>query len=450
MRNNIINLIENWGKNKRGLPERNSELKESVVLSFRASGEEKGINSKPWFSIGLFGTAVLTALVLLVNNPITKNIDGSEASKVANFWGGQTKSGNEIADKAQLNFEEPPAYNPKPAGNVQSEQPTSNSSELRVPSYLPSATGGNTGTVPTQNDSEIVEKRTSGWEGGVNLPVYPSVRDFNPVPLNDSREFLKYYYGATIKTRNIGEVSGRLQTVIRGYGGRVDSVNSGEKFGSISFVVPKKSLETFKAEVKQIAGAKFIVENIATQNYLSDKRNIEQGLSSASENLGQIKKDKEVSARNHTLAVKTINDGINSLSSQISQVRTDIVSGRGNKQELEAWLASLESQKAGLVASLNQENARYTQVVSRLDTQIISVEQGVKELNKQDGQLVENVETVNGTLILTWISIWSLINIYTNGFWLPGMLVILAVITYFISRRREKRITLQVPEYSAE
>lgn len=449
MKNNLVNILEKWGKGRRVIPGRNDELKEIVVSSFKTDGKMDVVNNKPWFSLGLFGAAALTALVLLVNNPYVQNFSAIQTSKVLNLGGGAERPSDEIG-KVHESSEEIPAYSPKPGNTFQDNRVNSNSGELRVPSSTQGTPSDTVGTMPAYNDNGIVEKRTSGWEGGVNLPVYPGDRSVSPVPLNDNREFLKYYYSATVKTRNVGEISGRLQTVIRGYGGRVDSVSSGEKFGSISFVVPKKSLETFKVEVTQIAGAKFIVENIASQNYLSDKRNIEVGIQGSNSSLDQLKRDRESSQKNHSLAVRTINDGINSLSSQISQVRTDIASGRGNKNELEAWLIGLEKQKSGLITSLNEENARYTQVKNRLDSQINSFEQSVKDLNKQDAQLIDNVETVNGTLILNWISIWSLLNIYTNGFWLPGLLVVFAIIALFISRRSARRSILQSSLHNAE
>src|SRR3989344_4480451 len=44
--------------------------------------------------------------------------------------------------------------------------------------------------------------------------------------ISDNREFLKIGYNATIQTRDVADTTNRVQVVIRGFGGRIDSVNN--------------------------------------------------------------------------------------------------------------------------------------------------------------------------------------------------------------------------------
>lgn len=75
--------------------------------------------------------------------------------------------------------------------------------------------------------------------------------------VSDTREFLQYKYNASIKSRRVEELADGLQTVVRGYGGRIESVSVQKKYGYIYFIVSKSSFEEFENEVKSLANARF-------------------------------------------------------------------------------------------------------------------------------------------------------------------------------------------------
>lgn len=109
--------------------------------------------------------------------------------------------------------------------------------------------------------------------------MYDDNRAYPPVMQNttirDTREFSKINYNSNIKTRDVEDVSTRILTTIRGYGGRVDDASIAEEYASISFVVPKDNLVQFKTEIKSLVGKNFYVESLHIQNLLPQKVGLE-------------------------------------------------------------------------------------------------------------------------------------------------------------------------------
>src|SRR3990172_9364400 len=90
------------------------------------------------------------------------------------------------------------------------------SPDVRRYAVLPMETG--VSGVPTQE------------KAGSNI-YYP-----NPnVPVNDTREFLKVYYSAFMRTRDVQGLTRRVETTIRGYGGRIDQESSSPQYWDVNF-----------------------------------------------------------------------------------------------------------------------------------------------------------------------------------------------------------------------
>jgi hypothetical protein len=110
----------------------------------------------------------------------------------------------------------------------------------------------------------------------------------NNLPISDAREFLKKDYNATIRTRDVETLTTRVQTMVRGFNGRVDGSSSSEKFGYISFVVPASSLDAFRLEIKSLVPNKLYIEQTSTQNLLPQKQVIEEQRANVSNTLAQL------------------------------------------------------------------------------------------------------------------------------------------------------------------
>ncbi|MEQ1500536.1 MAG: hypothetical protein ABL917_04180, partial [Parcubacteria group bacterium] len=109
----------------------------------------------------------------------------------------------------------------------------------------------------------IYDSGTAYNKGGGMMYPYPYP---NPaVPVSDTREFLKTYYSAYMRTRNVQSLTNRVETVVRGYDGRIDNQSSSEKYGSVSFAMPQGKFSAFRAELESLIGSRFININISSQ-----------------------------------------------------------------------------------------------------------------------------------------------------------------------------------------
>src|SRR3989344_2652461 len=89
-------------------------------------------------------------------------------------------------------------------------------------------------------------KSVSSPETGMAFPDYYNDQS----DITDTREFLKTSYSATLKTRDVPEMAKEVKNAIRDVEGRIDNINSSEKYGQISFVVPKSRFEEFRSAVE--------------------------------------------------------------------------------------------------------------------------------------------------------------------------------------------------------
>lgn len=105
--------------------------------------------------------------------------------------------------------------------------------------------------------------------------IYPYYQPDNTA-ITDSREFMKIDYRAEIRARQVNELGKKIQTIVHGYDGRIDSLYTSEQYGSILFVLPADKLDAFQAEIKTLAPRKFVAETISVQNLLEEKRRLEQ------------------------------------------------------------------------------------------------------------------------------------------------------------------------------
>ena len=270
--------------------------------------------------------------------------------------------------------------------------------------------------VKSSTNYSTISVQSSRESIGIAVPMNAPAFDKNyfvsePAPITDDREFLKTGYQAEIRTRQADEKTERIQLIVRGLGGRVDSMQISEKTGYISFALPENKFETFHNEMKDLVRDRFLTENISATNLLPQKQSIEEQHEAITKQLGDLKAQRSALISQHNRTVASLNAQI-----AASQDETE-------KQALRAQLAS--------------ENASYGRKLASLDSQIKYAESDLANINKQDKQLIDNVATVQGTISLRWISLFDVINLYVGPYWLPIILLIAAIIAYFINRRRK-------------
>ena len=137
---------------------------------------------------------------------------------------------------------------------------------------------------------------------GVMSPVVPeaydqesnSYRNQNKtLTVNDTREFMKTSYDTQIQTRNVKSVLRDVKGSIKVANGRIDQLNETTKSGYVRFVIPKINFENFKDEIESITNEKLIIENISSDNLLTQKQSIEQQQESANNSLASLEQQEK-------------------------------------------------------------------------------------------------------------------------------------------------------------
>jgi hypothetical protein len=376
--NTMENILAEWGKERQTLPANNTTLKNQLLdkLSSSLSLSEAPTNTKrlPWLSLALGSLAVIT-FVLSLQARIKSPLNTAQR----NFQCG-SQSGLQCSESNALS-----GLN-KTVDNFWPNSPAADY-------YSPPAT--------------------------------------SETPITDNREFLKTNYTATIKSRQVPELTNRLQTIIRGFEGRVDNSTSSEKSGYVSFVVPANKFESFKNEIKDIVGARFFFETVQSQNLLSQKRAIEQQQNDAQTSLAKLKTDRDALIANHNNAVSSFQVQINSAANQLAGLNRQPYSPENENQK-----RVLQNRIASLKLQLSQENSNFTTNLNSLDAQIQTAESNLKKLDNQNTALLDNVATVQGTISISHLSVWQLINLYLPAHWLPISLVLAAIAAYLFHPRR--------------
>ncbi|MFH1170414.1 MAG: DUF4349 domain-containing protein [Candidatus Vogelbacteria bacterium] len=283
-------------------------------------------------------------------------------------------------------------------------------------------------------------KSASSPEIGMLSPDYYKDYFNQSSDITDTREFLKTSYSATLKTRDVPGVIKDVKNAIRDVAGRMDNINSSEKYGRISFVVPKSRFEEFRSEIESLTYTKLYTENISSQNLLSQKQNIEERTTNILSTLESLKKQKDDLALKHTQAVNTINRDITRIRVELANVRSNIAN---ITEEIEpSVITSLRNQESSLVGQeviqrqkLSGENNNYAVQNQNLDRLISNENNNLTNINQQDSQFANNIETVNGSVSVYWISVWGLIKEYSPIN--PWILIILILILgrYWLVRK---------------
>lgn len=253
--------------------------------------------------------------------------------------------------------------------------------------------------------------------GMVSPDYYPYPYPNPEVPVTDTREFLKVYYNASMRTRDVPALTRRVETTVRGYDGRIDNESSAEKYGYVSFALPQVKYDAFRTELESLVGNRFIKVNISSQNMLAQKVSIEEQQKQADKTLADYKVARQKIVSAHASAVQSLQAQINATSATSSEQ------------------VSLEQQLA-------RENESYARNLSNADANIKYAQDWVKGVQTQDATLLANVATVTGTVSIQWISLWDIALLYLPGYWIPTIFAVLAVLSFYRDRRRNLGISL--------
>lgn len=273
-------------------------------------------------------------------------------------------------------------------------------------------TNGSVGSVPpmaadTPSRDSAPEQDMKG--GSLYYPYpYPYPGD---VPVTDTREFLKVFYNASMVTRDVQELTRRVETTVRGYDGRIDQVSVARKYGYVSFAMPQSKYEAFRTEIESFVDNRFLTVNISSQNLLPQKVSIEEQQKQADAAVTDYKTARQKIVTAHVATVQAL------------QARIDDP-------------ATTATDKASFQQQLINENASYATQLSNADANIKYAQDWQKAVQTQDTTLLQNVATVNGTISVQWISLWDMALIYLPGYWIPGIFAVLTILSFLRDRRR--------------
>ncbi|PIR44461.1 MAG: hypothetical protein COV10_04375 [Candidatus Vogelbacteria bacterium CG10_big_fil_rev_8_21_14_0_10_51_16] len=228
--------------------------------------------------------------------------------------------------------------------------------------------------------------------------------------ITDTREFLKMSYSANLKSRDVRNTARNVKSIIREADGRVDSEQVTDKHASLRFVVPQTRFESFRAEVESLTHKKLYVENVSSENLLSQKQNIERATSDQSSYLADLQLQKQTLANAHAGTSATYQRELASVLAQLVSVRESIRTAQTSQQRalFEIQETTLVARESTLRQNIDSENKTYAIKSADLANQIASAEKGLTNLGQQDTDLMNKVATVTGSIDIAWVSLWAM------------------------------------------
>lgn len=302
-----------------------------------------------------------------------------------------------------------------------------------------------------KNDTSSVATDNSIYN--LSTPTPETIQKYTPgyypppgseIPTNDSREFLKTDYRATIRTREVQELAQKIQIMVKGFGGRVDSVASSNRWGSISFVVPLNQFETFKTSLKGLVWSKLITEEIDSENLLPQKQSIENQKKEFQTTLEQLKIERGQLVASHRKTIASLQSQINAIEKELGElkIKLDITSDPILRGVFVAREDELKKEKSTLGSRLFEENKKYAEKLSLFDAQIKNAETNLEYTERQDRILLDTVATVRGTISLNSINVLGILLLYFPGHWMALVFGVVAVALYLVRRRKNQIIII--------
>lgn len=301
-----------------------------------------------------------------------------------------------------------------------------------------------TGARMSESRGGLLDSAMNSIESVVNPTTLREPDLYQPypdIPVSDSREFMKMSYNATITTRKAQATANRVQTVIKGSDGRIDNANISAKYGVITFVIPASKLDEFRSEISQIAGSRFIDERTSSQNLLNQKQGIEKSLSTAQLELNDVLARREKAISLHNSAVSSIETNLKVNWSKLASLQAQWTKYPEQRSQIEAQTREAEKERANLNSQLKTENDNYQLELSSLDKEVRIAQSKVDEAQEQDSDFLDNIETVQGTIVIQGINIWQIIGYYWP-YWPLYLIGLVLIILFWLRHQRNSKFII--------
>jgi len=304
----------------------------------------------------------------------------------------------------------------------------------------------NVGKQNTQIQSQTKSLPTSDVYKSTIAPMPPYGGEQSPI--SDTREFLKVDYNVTLRTRQVADLKNRAENIIRNLGGRIDSSNAGDRNGYINFVIPKNNLESFKIGIKDLVWVKFYNEQINSQNLLPQKQIIEENQKQTETKLNNSQMERAQIIGNHNNTIASYKGEILSKNTEINTLHIEYqYANMWRRSEITNRINQLQTEINTLQTKIENENKSYQEKINNINSQIKNIQENLGAIKIQDANLLDNVATVNGTISLSWISLWAIADAYVPGALLVWVLFLVAFAS-FLWYRHSMRVSYNSLDFS--
>lgn len=390
--------LASWGKNKQTPAPSSNEIKKNILAMLPTQTTTRYFK-RGW--LAGFAVAGIALLIIFVNHASNTRYDTSTAS---------------IYQESRI------------AAGFPTEKPTSLAEEELGIQY-----GQPTG---------LSAAATPGWIKTV-APLFDETEKSDEIPANDAREYLKTGYTASAETRNVTRLTLQLETLVRGHGGRIDSFSSNNRYGDITFVLPKQSLEAFRRELVGLVPERFLNETIQAQNLLPQKNNLDDEQASSEAELKSAQDAEADLIKTHTQTIGNLQAQINTHTKSIQVLSRATAPTPEEATRIAASITAHNQSIAYLRQQLIKENNDFALKQSDSEETITYLQSELASLKKQNTQLIDSVETIQGSISISWISLGEFLEAYLPYF--REILVTLGVVGALLYWRFGRTRRLQLP-----
>ncbi|MDO8462686.1 MAG: hypothetical protein Q7S96_00220 [bacterium] len=368
---NFHDRLKRWGASQRRAPERNDALKAAALQHVRPSAKRARVTAPlrlPFLPLALAGTAVIALLVV------------SRTSYVATYQA--DTNGVRTSDSALgLGIAGP-------------------------------------------------ELSTEHWSQAPYSEFEPIPRPPDKAPIVDDRELLRTDYRATMRTRRVQEDGQRVQTIIRGHGGRIDQLSLNERYGSVSFALPEDELPALRDELRGMVRTPFLTESFHAENLLPQQQGLEQREQSITSQITELTQqlDEITTTSEHTVA---------SLTAQLRTVRAALTDARDSAPTTTAAIVAkqeritaLEQEERTLDIRIASVRKDFMRQRAELERNIADYQATLDQNGTAQQDIRNTVATVRGTITLQQITYTGMVRTYLTMYWLATLLGVLAILTF--------------------
>ncbi|MFH1098582.1 MAG: hypothetical protein V1723_01475 [Candidatus Uhrbacteria bacterium] len=281
-----------------------------------------------------------------------------------------------------------------------------------------------------------------GTEFSKRLQILPEPPDYFQrdanVPITDNRELLETSYSAHVKTRKVDELGSRLQIIIRGFGGRIDSSSLSDRYGNITFALPANKLDALRNELKSLVWKRFLSESVYTENRLGDQRLIEDRTTAATNELDEVAERRAEAKKKYDAREASLNAQIGRLSATLRTLTEQRAAATTDDERasIDAQIKTTDRDLRSTRAALAKMRADRDQEYRNLDIAKRAANERLESAQRDEQTLAGRVATIRGTISLEQLSYSRIATTFLRDHWLAVLFAILAIIALSRMDRR--------------